>query len=194
MNVAIIGSGCIGLYVGGLLSSVSGLHTRIVGRERIQKDIEEEKQLIITKENGKTIVNSTELNFVTEINNETMSDQDIILIAVKSFDTKFVAESLTRCNLKKGCTTVKFQISYLGTVISLQNSVQNAEILREVFVKHYLAVKMAKKRDPSLGTKFQPHFTNIQKHQTFSSWAEWSLSTSFGNHAIISTCLPNLYH
>jgi ketopantoate reductase len=106
MNIAVIGSGCIGLYVGGLLSSFNGVHTRIIGRERIRKDIQDEKELIISNVNGKTVLSSSELNMETEINNQTMGDRDLILIAVKSFDTQGVAESLTRCNLKKGCTKI----------------------------------------------------------------------------------------
>jgi 2-dehydropantoate 2-reductase len=113
--IGVMGAGAIGLYVGGLLAA-RGQDVRFVGRGRMKAELEaagltltdlDDKRAVVPKER---VVCATELSSLAACN--------VILVCVKSGQTAEVAAQL------------KGVLAPDTLVVSLQNGLGNAEVLR----------------------------------------------------------------
>jgi len=127
MKVAIFGAGSIGCYVGGQLAA-SGLDVMFIGRARFQRALEEHGLTLTHYERGPLVLNPTEINFYTEARH--MSDADAIIVTVKSQDTAEAGRSLAWHAKKE------------ALIISLQNGVSNANVLRDLLPEHTVLAAM----------------------------------------------------
>ncbi len=125
LKFGILGAGSIGTYIGAHLI-YAGLDTLLVGREKLAREIQE-NGLRITDFQGKDFhLMPQQVNYSTEI--ESLADRDIVLVTVKSAATEESANSL-----KPILPTGK-------TVVSFQNGVRNAQVLRSILTQaHVLA-------------------------------------------------------
>lgn len=120
MKIGILGAGSIGCYLGAHFI-YKGINTVLVGREKIVREISN-NGLRITDFRGKDFhLSSKQVNCTTSI--ESLADRDIILITLKSASSETTAKEL------KGFLSDK------TTVISFQNGVRNASILRSVLTQ-----------------------------------------------------------
>jgi 2-dehydropantoate 2-reductase len=114
MSYAVIGIGAVGSIIGGLLAK-SGENVILIGKKDQVEEISK-KGLKINGINNQILVEnakvSTDLSLISEF--------DVIIICVKSQDTKHLAEDLKKF-IKKSTL-----------IISLQNGVRNSKILKEI--------------------------------------------------------------
>ncbi len=113
LRFAVVGAGAVGCYFGGILAR-AGHHVTLIGRPHHVLAIQQHGLLLTTKEFEDYIPlqASTELTAV--------KDADVILFCVKSTDTIATAEQL------------KPYLSSDAVILSLQNGVENAELIRSV--------------------------------------------------------------
>ncbi|MBD1999280.1 2-dehydropantoate 2-reductase [Leptolyngbya sp. FACHB-541] len=125
LKFGILGAGSIGTYIGAHLIR-AGLDTVLVGRKKLAHEIQE-NGLRITNYRGTDFhLALQQVKYSTEI--ESLAGRDIVLVTVKSAATE---ESVTR--LKPVLPAGK-------TVVSFQNGVRNAEVLRSILTEaHVLA-------------------------------------------------------
>lgn len=115
LRVGIIGAGSVGCYVGAVLQ-MGGAEVSFLGRERIAS-MTAEFGLRITDFRGLDHhIKPTDLRFYTDI--AAMADRDCVIITVKSGDTADIAADLAKI------------IDSRTVVVSLQNGVGNAELIR----------------------------------------------------------------
>lgn len=116
-KITIVGAGSIGCYVGGRLAA-TGTNVNLIGRSRIGEAIKTHG-LHVTDYLGydQQLKLSDTLTFSESIHSA--SDADLVLICVKSAATAEVAQDLAKL------------ISPDTLVISLQNGLNNAAVLRE---------------------------------------------------------------
>lgn len=125
-HITIIGAGSIGCYVGGRLAA-AGATVTLIGRQRIGDAIAEHglsiTDYLAYKEH---LLLSESLLFAESLEaaGSTAHNADLILVCVKSAATAEVAESLAK--------TAKAD----AVIISLQNGLSNAEVLREYLPQH----------------------------------------------------------
>ncbi|WP_373079995.1 2-dehydropantoate 2-reductase [Zhongshania sp.] len=116
LRIGIVGAGSIGCYIGAALQ-MGGAEVCFLGRPRMAKELAEHGLHISDFRGLKYSVAAPHVRFYTEISN--LPKQDFIIVTVKSGDTAAIAEQLA---------------PFIGgdtTVISLQNGVANAVILRQ---------------------------------------------------------------
>ncbi len=113
LRFAVVGAGAVGCYFGGILAR-AGHHVTLIGRPHHVSAIQQQGLLLTTKQFEEFIPlqASTELTAV--------NDADVILFCVKSTDTIATAEQL------------KPYLSSAAVILSLQNGVENAELIRAV--------------------------------------------------------------
>lgn len=122
MKVGVLGAGAIGCFVGGKLAA-SGDSVVLVGREKLKTELEEHG-LVIEEIGGakQTVARDT---YAVTTTSDALTDCDVILVCVKSAQSAEVAEDLARIGIKKG-----------AFVISMQNGVRNADVIREHLPGH----------------------------------------------------------
>ena len=114
-GITIVGAGSIGCYIGGWLGTQ--VPVRLVGRERV-RDMLAEHGLELTDMKGARLQRAgAELDFVTDL--ASLGDAGLVLVTVKSNDTEQVAREMA-AHLRKD-----------AVVVSFQNGLRNADILRE---------------------------------------------------------------
>ena len=113
LRFAVIGAGAVGCYFGGILAR-AGYHVTLIGRPHHVLAIQQQGLLLTTQtfEEHIKLYASTELTAI--------HDADVILFCVKSTDTITTA------------TQVKPHLSDHAVILSLQNGVENAELIRSV--------------------------------------------------------------
>lgn len=113
LRFAVIGAGAVGCYFGGILAR-AGHHVTLIGRPHHVSAIQQQGLLLTTQtfEEHITLHASTELSAI--------HDADVILFCVKSTDTNVTA------------TQAKPHLSEHAVILSLQNGVENAELIRSV--------------------------------------------------------------
>ncbi|MBB5188707.1 2-dehydropantoate 2-reductase [Zhongshania antarctica] len=116
LRIGIVGAGSIGCYIGAALQ-MGGAEVCFLGRPRMAKELAECGLHISDLRGLKHSIDAQHVRFYTEFS--ALPEQDIVIITVKSGDTASVAEQLAPL------------ISTNTTVISLQNGVANATILRQ---------------------------------------------------------------
>ncbi|MBT8141178.1 MAG: 2-dehydropantoate 2-reductase [Gammaproteobacteria bacterium] len=115
MKIVIFGAGSIGCYVGGKLS-VHNPDVTFLGRERIQKVIQTNGLTLSHYELPEVKIKAEDINYTTDLG--CLREADLILLCVKSQDT------LT------AILQIKQEANPKTTVVSLQNGVQNPDLLK----------------------------------------------------------------
>jgi len=116
LRIGIVGAGSIGCYIGAALQ-MGGAEVSFLGRRRMANELAEYGLHISDFRGMKYSLPASALRFYTEFTD--LPKLDFIIVTVKSGDTASVAEQLA---------TV---ISDSVTIISLQNGVANAAMLRQ---------------------------------------------------------------
>lgn len=120
-RIVIAGAGSIGCFVGGLLAA-AGRDVTLLVRPRVAADMRNHGLMLTDLEGMSTKVAASELKLAEDP--ECLSLADVILVTVKSRDTADMA-ALVAAHTPAG-----------ATVVSLQNGVTNARLLREVLTAH----------------------------------------------------------
>ena len=117
LNVAVLGAGSVGCYLGGQLAGAGAL-VQFVGRERFKQALDQNGLNLTHYLRAPIIIPRDKFQF--NLNLDTASPIDIVLVTVKSQDTEeagtLLAKSLSKDTL----------------IISFQNGVGNADRLRKV--------------------------------------------------------------
>lgn len=113
LRFAVIGAGAVGCYFGGILAR-AGHHVTLIGRPHHVSAIQQQGLLLTTQ----TFEEHIKLHASTELT--AIHDADVILFCVKSTDTIATA------------TQAKPYLSDHAVILSLQNGVENAELIRSV--------------------------------------------------------------
>ena len=111
-----MGAGAIGCFVGGRLAAASAAEVSFVGRSSLG-DLLREHGLTIRAFDGESYVDSSRVRFVTDP--ALLADCDVVLVCVKSGSTAEAAEALEGV------------LSPDTIVVSFQNGLRNADVLRE---------------------------------------------------------------
>jgi 2-dehydropantoate 2-reductase len=115
MKICVFGAGSIGCYVGGRLAA-TGADVTFVGRPRLAAEIRQHGLHLTDWQGADLRVAPADVRF--ETSPEAVRTADLVLVTVKSAGTEEVARDLAHL-LKPG-----------AVVISFQNGVHNAEVLR----------------------------------------------------------------
>ena len=121
-KIVILGAGSIGCWIGGHLAkgAEGDLDVALIGRERYAKQIAEHGLTLTHFE--RPDIHLPQVNFVTDP--AIMADADYIAVCTKSQDTEAAAQQILKF-AKRGVN-----------IISFQNGIRNAEILRSVLPDH----------------------------------------------------------
>jgi 2-dehydropantoate 2-reductase len=122
LRVGVFGAGAIGCYVGGFLAS-EGAEVVFVGRERVKKELETHGLTVTALATGRTALVPKERVVVTA-DPAALANVDVVLCCVKSAQTADAAAQLAPV-LAPG-----------ALVVSMQNGIRNAEVLRDGLRKH----------------------------------------------------------
>jgi 2-dehydropantoate 2-reductase len=120
LKVVVLGAGSIGCYVGGCMlfsRNKLSLQLTFIGRKRLQHDISEHGLKMSDWRGRAQTIDADNVLFSTQ--NTALSDADFILLCVKSQDTEQAAD------------IIKLWAKPTAVVISLQNGVSNAYMLRQ---------------------------------------------------------------
>ncbi|TGK33385.1 2-dehydropantoate 2-reductase [Leptospira gomenensis] len=125
-SFAILGAGSIGTYLGCKLIA-AGNRTILYGREKIRNELKTFGARITDFENRETVLPPDSIPFSTSL--EETIKADVFLVTVKSKDTKELSRDLSGLLEKR--QKLHSVSNSLPVVISFQNGVRNADILRE---------------------------------------------------------------
>ena len=119
MKIAIFGAGSIGCYVGGHLAA-TGANITLFGRERLA---------VIIREHGLTLTQSdvppvSIPDMAYETNKSKLKSVDMLILTVKSQDTK------------SACREISKYIGKKTIIISLQNGIGNTDVIKSVLPTH----------------------------------------------------------
>ncbi|EMG08545.1 ketopantoate reductase PanE/ApbA, partial [Leptospira interrogans serovar Grippotyphosa str. LT2186] len=123
LSIAILGSGSIGTYIGCKLLA-AGNPVTFYGRARIQNELKTFGAKITDYTNQEILLPPNTISFTTSFSD--ISNADVFLVTVKSKDTKDLAKELNGILEKRQNRSQTIPI-----VVSFQNGVRNAEILKE---------------------------------------------------------------
>ncbi|AYV55631.1 2-dehydropantoate 2-reductase [Leptospira kmetyi] len=126
LSFAVLGSGSIGTYIGCRLLA-GGNPVLLYGRERIQNELKTFGAKITDFTNKEILLAPGSIPFSTSLSD--VLSADVFLVTVKSKDTKDLAQEL-RGILEKRQKLHSVSRS-IPIVISFQNGVRNAEVLKE---------------------------------------------------------------
>jgi len=115
-KVAILGAGSIGCFVGGAWQA-AGLSVTFIGRPKLSKDVDEHGLTLSDYSGWQLRLGPGEVDY--RCGPEALEDADIIVLAVKSGDTRSAADQIAE------------QGTPGATVISFQNGVSNVEVLEQ---------------------------------------------------------------
>jgi 2-dehydropantoate 2-reductase len=116
LRVGVMGAGAVGCYVGGWLAQEVAVDVVWVGRAALQAQVRAEGLRVIDLSGTERVADGTNLTFETEP--EVLSECDVVLCCVKSGHTDDVARTLAKI------------LASDAIVVSLQNGVRNADVLR----------------------------------------------------------------
>jgi 2-dehydropantoate 2-reductase len=115
--VGVIGAGAVGCWVGGKLLA-TGTSVVFVGRKRVERELAEHGMSLASLDGERVRLAPERVRFETVASRETLGACDVVLCCVKSGATAEVARELAGA-LRPG-----------AVVVSLQNGVRNADVLR----------------------------------------------------------------
>jgi 2-dehydropantoate 2-reductase len=127
MNIAVLGAGSIGVYVGGALLA-SGVNVTLIGRAAMQARLAREGLTLTDLKGRRTQLAADQIRFTQDPG--ALTEADLVLVTVKSADTAQAAQLIA----------VHGKVSAL--VLSLQNGVGNADALRQTLPKHTVLAGM----------------------------------------------------
>jgi 2-dehydropantoate 2-reductase len=116
MSIVIFGAGSIGAYVGGKLQ-VGGAEVTFIGRARMRDLIQRHGLTVTDLHGGRAFLGAEQVSYAEHP--AALAAADLVLVTVKSADTAAAAQAIR----EHGRTPL--------LVISLQNGIGNAEILRK---------------------------------------------------------------
>ncbi|PKV81661.1 2-dehydropantoate 2-reductase [Nocardia fluminea] len=116
-RVLVLGAGSVGVFVGGHLAA-AGMEVIFVGRQRILDDIAEHGLRLTDLDGGSTEVPPDRFGLALEPDEPELAD--LVLVTVKSADTAAAARAVAG-RLRPGTP-----------VVSLQNGIGNASVIREI--------------------------------------------------------------
>lgn len=122
MNIVVLGAGSIGCYVAGCLLASGPVFNSsntltLIGRQRLCNDIVANGLKVTDWRGRKQMTDANHVNF--SLNNDSLASADIILLCVKSQDTESAARIIKQYGKPN------------ALVVSLQNGVRNADLLRQ---------------------------------------------------------------
>lgn len=120
MKVAVVGAGAVGCYYGGLLAK-SGHQVVLIGRP-VHVEAIRSNGLVLERATGRE-----QIRLQASTSPDVVKDADLILVCVKSADTADTA------------TQIAPYLPAGARILSLQNSVGNAQILRDVLGRPAIA-------------------------------------------------------
>ncbi|GCB02377.1 2-dehydropantoate 2-reductase [Ralstonia sp. SET104] len=126
-KICIVGAGSIGCYLGGRLLA-AGADVTLVGRARIGDELRAHGLTLTDYRNGRWQVPAAGARYVTDPN--AAADADLVLVTVKSAATPSVGNALSPV-LRTG-----------AIVISFQNGLGNADVLRAALPHHTVLAGM----------------------------------------------------
>ena len=115
MKIAVLGAGSIGVYLGGSLAA-AGADVVMIGRARMAQQLVDHGLHLSDLQGRKVSLSSDQLNYVQDP--AALAAADLILVTVKSADTAQAAQIIAA------------QGNAQATVISFQNGIGNADVLR----------------------------------------------------------------
>lgn len=127
LKFGILGAGSIGSYIGAHLLQ-AGLDTILVGREKLAQEIRENGLRITDFKGTDFHLAPEQVRYSTAI--KSLADRDIVLVTVKSTATEETARSLKSILLAG------------KIVVSFQNGVHNAEVLRSILTEAHILAGM----------------------------------------------------
>ncbi|MGB0835812.1 MAG: 2-dehydropantoate 2-reductase [Psychrobium sp.] len=116
IRIVIIGAGSIGCYLGGCLIA-AGADVTLIGRERMRQQIAEHRLRVTDWQGRDSNLSSEQVSYSLDMS--PLQNADVILVTVKSGDTKIVAQEIAA------------HASPKALVVSLQNGVSNVDVLKE---------------------------------------------------------------
>lgn len=122
MNITVLGAGSIGCYIGGCLLASGAPFTAshsltLIGRKRLQQHITESGITVTDWQGRNQRILAKEVTY--SIDSSGLIDADVILLCVKSQDTRQAAD------------TIRQHAKPSAIVLSLQNGVSNTHVLRQ---------------------------------------------------------------
>jgi len=127
IEIAVLGAGSVGCYIGGCLIS-AGEQLVFIGHVRVQKQLLEHGLHLSNYKNRQLYIAPEEINFTTQI--EGIATADYILLTVKSGDTAQAASDILD------------HAKPSAVIVSFQNGIQNARILQSQLPNHQLVKAM----------------------------------------------------
>lgn len=127
IKIAIFGAGSIGCYLGGCLAA-SKAKTLMIGRPRIKTIIEQHGLLLTDWQGRNQKVSPEDLDF--SLSPEDLHEANYILVTVKGGDTVSAAKEIAEYAQKD------------AIVVSFQNGVRNADMLKEYLPEHKILTGM----------------------------------------------------
>jgi 2-dehydropantoate 2-reductase len=115
-RICVFGAGNIGCYVGGRLAAARAELT-LIGRERLRLELERHGLHLTDLKGADLRVRPERLRFATDA--DAASDAELVLVTVKSADTRLAAQSLAPV------------LGREAIVVSFQNGLGNADVLKE---------------------------------------------------------------
>jgi 2-dehydropantoate 2-reductase len=126
-HIVVHGAGSVGCYFGGCLAA-AGASVTLLGRPRVQAEVAEHGMLLTDLLGNRRQVPAGSIEFVTEP--PILADADLILVTVKSLATEQAAAELGE------------HARQSALVISFQNGVNNATVLRQRLPQHTVLAGM----------------------------------------------------
>jgi 2-dehydropantoate 2-reductase len=131
-NIAILGAGSIGCYLGGCLIN-AGCDITLVGRARLQQQLLENGLNVTDWQGRNSHITPSHINYSlsdSELTHYALSTADYILVTVKSGDTSAAAQNISQY-AKSG-----------AVVVSFQNGVRNSQVLSELLPNQHVVAGM----------------------------------------------------
>jgi ketopantoate reductase len=141
MNIAVLGAGSIGVYVGGALLA-SGVNVTLIGRAAMQARLARDGLTLTDLKGRRTQLAADQIRFTQDPG--ALTEADLMLVTVKSADTAQAAQLIAAHG----------KVSAL--VLSLQNGVGNADTLRQTLPKHTVLAGIEPAKVVRLGPKMLP--------------------------------------
>lgn len=120
-RIVVLGAGSVGGFIGGAWHA-AGLNVSFIGRDRIAADVAEHGMRLTDLDGWSAVIPPQEAHFSTKP--AALAKADIVLLCVKSGDTAAAAKQIAIHAKRK------------PAVISFQNGVSNADVLKRLLPKH----------------------------------------------------------
>lgn len=115
-RIAVLGAGSVGCFIGGAWQA-AGLPVTFVGRQKFARDLDEHGLMLTDYDGWRVEIAPGDLDY--RCGPEALDEAEIILVTVKSGDTRNAAEDIDKHG-RDG-----------ATVISFQNGVSNVDVLEQ---------------------------------------------------------------